>query len=806
MFTNIIKVTLRTLYREKIYATINIAGLSIAIACCIILGLYIRSELTYDRHNLKHKQIYRIVKQQILGEKLSDLAMVPHLLGPFLKKDFPDVKEFVRFTRAGETHIFRYEGNAFYWKNTYYADKSVFDVFTHRIVYGDPGTSLTDATSIAVSESFSRKYFGGENPVGKLISDDAFTYKIKVVFADIPENTHLKYDVLLPYRSNNLNKADAYNRSLDILYRMSDYTYLLMPEEYDIKEFDMISDSIYNRYIAEKLKKITQMWRCWLQPLSDTHFNTGLAMDLDTVNYYYLYGFIAVAVFIILVACINYINLAIARASKRAKEVGMRKVLGSGRKNLIIQFIGESVFFSLFALFLGLAMAEACLKLTSLNELLGKSLSLDFMSEPALFLWMFLISLCFGIISGIYPALHLSSIRPVSAMPAQYKIGKYSIRLRELLVLIQFIISICIIICTLVMFMQMHYIANKPLGFKKENRLIVTLRGADLIDKVPVIKNEILKNKDIIGASLCSSIIGKSSSMMGISDGKKPLPPFYYMRVDKDFIKVMGLELSSGSDFTEDSSRDYILNEAMAREMGWEEPIGKRYFPGNGSENAPGKVIGVVKDFHISSLYDRVGTFMFQLFHGTQNYSNGDRQNMIYNLVINLNTKNKSKTIKYLEKIFEEFDSEHPFEFRFLDDILNQMYFSDQHLMKLIGIFAIVCILISCLGLFGLTAFSTEQRTKEIGTRKVLGATTWQIITIFSKRILLLVLAGAVFASLGAYYAMDEWLTRFAFKIDIELWVFFVSTTVVALLAFIAVAAQAFSAAQANPVKALRYE
>jgi putative ABC transport system permease protein len=320
---------------------------------------------------------------------------VSHELGPLLKKEFPVVKDFVRFSFAGEKHLFHHGDNAFYWENTYYADNSVFKVFTHKIIYGDPASALIDKTSIAVSESFARKYFGDENPIGKLISDDVFIYKISVVFADLPENTQFKYDVLLPHKEN----ADPLKRPKNVLLGSSDVTYLLMPEGYKVSDFDKISESLFERYMDERYKQFLQGRKFWLQPITDIHlkkYGTGMG----TVHYY-LYAFSAVAVFILLVACINYINLAIARATKRSKEVGMRKILGSDREKLIFLFTGESVFFSLISLFLGLALAEACLKLTTLNELIGKTLSLNIVNEPEIILWMIAITIVFRLLSGL---------------------------------------------------------------------------------------------------------------------------------------------------------------------------------------------------------------------------------------------------------------------------------------------------------------------------------------------------------------------------------------------------------------------
>ncbi len=807
MILNFIKVTLRTLYHEKVYASLNIVGLSIAIACCIILGLYIHSELTYDRSYIKHRQIYRVIKYNVFEDEGSNNPFVSQQLGSLLKNDFHEVLDSASFVIARPKHLFRYEGEAFYWDNTLYADNSVFNVFTHKIIYGDPASALIDASSIAVSESFSRKYFGDENPVGKLIEDDVSTYKISLVFEDLPENTSRKYDVLLSQRENELKNKDDFRKALDILYGYQAETYLLMPEGYNPDDFDKVSQMVYDRYVTgDYLKSRSQDWKIWIQPLSEIHLDKQL-YGLRTVHYY-LYGFLAVTVFILIVACINYINLAVARAAKRAKEVGLRKVLGSGRKSLIMQFTGESVFFSLVALFLGLVLAEACLRLTNLNDLIGKTLSLNFIAEPAIFFWMLVISIVFGFISGLYPAFYLSSIKSVSSVTTGFKAGKYSARLREGLVLIQFIISVCIIACTLLMFLQMHYITTKPLGFEKENRLMITLQGADLIDKVPVLKNELAKSKNIFGAAFCSSIIGRSSGGFMFNEGEM-VARYNTMDVDNDFIKVMGIDVISGKDFSHDNQEGFIVNETLVKKLGWG-TIGDSYYP-----NANlGKLLGVVKDFHHYPLHNAIDSFVFKRFKGTEETlsriregtSEEKRTSMIGYLILNINSANTPGTIKYIEETYEKFDPVHPIEFEFLDDVLNKMYLSEKNLMELIGVFASVCIFISCLGLFGLTAFSTEQRTKEIGTRKVLGATTWQIISMFSTRILLLVLGSSVFASLGAYYVMDEWLSRFAFKIDIEIWVFLASAAVVALLAFVAITSQAARAARSNPVEALRYE
>jgi putative ABC transport system permease protein len=396
----------------------------------------------------------------------------------------------------------------------------------------------------------------------------------------------------------------------------------------------------------------------------------------------------------------------------------------------------------------------------------------------------------------------------MSALVGSHQAGKGSIRLRQMLVLIQFTISVCVVACTLLMALQMQYVSSKELGFDKENRLVVTLRTADVIDKVPTIKKELLKNSSILGVSLCNEVLGNIQGLMGAAidnkDGVQEIMTVKAMQVAGDFLKVMGIELIEGRDFSKrlltDVGDSFLVNETMVKRMGWDQALGKHI------QN--GRVIGVVKDFHYDSLKNNLEPFVLRRFSGTQNVAPQNRNLMIQYLVLNLAEENLFQTLNFVEEKFAEFDPRHPFEFEFLDDYLDELYFSEQRLMKLIGIFAGICIFISCMGLFGLAAFTTEQRKKEIAVRKVLGASAGQVITMLARNILYLVLGGAVIASLISYYAMDEWLSDFAYRINMnkDLWVFLVSAAVAASVAFITIALQSFKTAQANPINALRYE
>ncbi len=806
-----IKAALRTFYREKSYAIINLSGLSLAIACCLILGLYLKGELTYDQHHKRYKEIYRVAGEYITSGNASKFAVTPVPLGPMLKENYPEVKDYVRFSRLGKVMI-RGDQKALYWEDLYAADPNVFSVFTHKILYGDPKTALRDPSSAAVSETFAKKYFGDANPIGKTIHAEIvpeIPRRITLVFRDLPENTHLKYNALFHFDGPRAGQNQRWN-----LFNIGLYTYLVMPENYKVNDFKAISTSFYNRFMADIGKQLGQTWDSWLQPLADIHLHSDITADLPTGNRYYIYGFAIVAVFILLVACINYVNLAIARAAKRAKEIGMRKILGISRSLLISRFLGEAVLFSLIAMVIGAAIVEIVLKLTPVNELLGRQLTLELKDDPVLLLWMLVLSLLVGLLSGLYPAFYLSSISPLSALVSDQGKLIAGFRLRELLVLVQFTVAVLVIACTLIMAMQMHYVSRKPLGFEKQNRVIVQLRGLDLIEKYQVLKNDLMKDSRITGVSISDGVIGTGSfSVLNSLAESESGPPgrviISNMSVGDDFPEVLGMDLAQGRSFSKklitDVGTTLLVNESLVKNRGWKNPLGKRIRLG--SNFIDGKVIGVVKDFHVRSLHSTVEPFVFYPYSGDfRNVSPEVRAAVQYPCVIGITGQDVPQTLKYLQDKFAQYDPKHPFEYEFLDEVIDELYLSEERLMKMTGIFSAICIFISCMGLFGLAAFTTEQRSKEIGIRKALGASASQIILMLSRKILLLVLIGAAAASIAAYYAIEEWLAGFAYRVGINPLVFVVSTTVVLVVAFITVALQSYKTAQANPALMMRYE
>jgi putative ABC transport system permease protein len=808
-----IKAAVRTFYREKSYALINLSGLSLAIACCLILGLYLRSELTYDRHHLRYKQIFRVSNEFTTSGSPNSFAVTSIALGPLLKENYPEVKDYVRLRRPDEKILIRSGDKSFYWSDVYLSDPNVFDIFTHKIIYGDPKTALKDPSSAAVSQKFAQRYFGDANPIGKTIHADlapAVPRKITLVFQDLPENTHMKYSALF-----RLDEPPANIAPRDLLFGISLYTYLLMPENYDVNDFAAISKSFFARFMEERGKTGHMTWKSWLEPLARIHLYSDAPYDLPRGNRYYVYGFAAVAAFILIVACINYVNLAIARGARRAKEIGMRKILGVPRYQLIFRYLGESIIFAAIAMVFSIFLVEVAVRLTPINDLLGKSLRLGLMEEPILLAWMAGLGLFVGLFAGFYPAFYLSSISPLSALASTHGGKSGGFRLRELLVLVQFTVSVIVIACTMIMALQMRYISNKPLGFSKENRVLITLRGLDVIEKYPIIKNELSKNSHILGVSEGSAMISTGQAfpinvaMMDNKDNVMETAPMTHMQVADDFMEVMGMQLAAGRDFSKryltDVGASFVVNETMVKARGWKEPLGRRIGLGQFS----GKVIGVVKDFHFKSLHDSVEPFAMYRFN--DNFENIPAETRAQigiqrTMVVKLTGTEIQETLKFLQQKFSGYDPKHPFEYTFLDDAIDKLYLSENRLMKMTGIFSGICIFISCLGLFGLASYATEQRSREIGIRKVLGASILQIILMLARSILWLVLAGSIVASIIAYYAIDEWMAGFAYRTDIHLWVFFASAAIVIAVAFITIALQSYKTARTNPALTLRYE
>jgi putative ABC transport system permease protein len=814
---NYLLVLFRNLGREKLYTSINIAGLALGLASCLILGLYLKSELTYDRHYKGYENIYRVENDYTASGKSEKLAITSDALGPVIAAEYPDrIKAYVRLrdnTNEGGISMRRVDQpeKVYYWQHSYFVDQNIFEVLPVKVLAGDPKTALVDGDTIAISETVAKKYFGNENPIGKtMTSDSGNANKITLVFADLPANTHMKYDFLWSFNRAflKLNDNPTARRAQLASPSARTYTLLVMHPSFKPAEWKRMSEDFYKKYMEELLKSANIQWRSWLQPLADVHLNSEVNYDQPNGNRSYIYGCAAVALIILVIACINYMNLATARATRRARSVGFRKILGASRWSLALQFLGEALFFTLIALVLAAVIVQVLLKYTPINTLMDGKVALDLLHDPKLALWLVASALGIGLLSGLYPAFYLSSWAPLTALAGRQPAGKGSLHMREFLVLVQFTISAAAIACTLLMVAQMHYVKNRPLGFERDNRLMVSLRGAATIEKIPAIRNELLADSSIRGVAVAQQTpadgdrSGVGLVQLESNSGAMERQLMSVLQLGEDYEKVLGLKITQGRDLSSrlltDIGTNMLVNESLVKSMGWTEPLGKRVLDG--------RVVGVVRDFNYKSLKFRVEPLvMRKLSNDMSGVNETNKPFQQRHLILDITGADVGRTLAFVEKVMSGADPRHPFEYRFLDEALDAQYKAELSLTKLIGIFAGVSIFIACMGLFGLAAFTTEQRSREIGTRKVLGATAWQIVGLLARRILVLVLVAAVLASVASWFAIDEWLAGFAYRADINPLIFLLAAVAAAAVAFITVAAQSWRTASADPVNALRY-
>jgi len=812
MWRSFAKTTLRALCRDWAYTVINIVGLAIGMACCILLGVYLYNELTYDQHHENHDRVYRVAIEFTIDGRANRFALSSAYLGPVISANYPEIEAFVRiqplagFTAGGGLaadgeRFIRHGNMGMSWADVYAADSSIFDVFTHDIVFGDERTALSNPDSVAVSQSFAQKYFGDANPLGKILTFDGGEQKtVTLVFADLPDNTHLKYDVLLPY--DDLPTVPADSRWF---WSAETFTYLLLPENYAVASFDSISSGIFERYMTDHANYLNGTWRAWLEPLADIHYSSKLDNDRPSGNRHFLYGLVTAGAFILLIACINYVNLTTARATTRSKEIRVRKLLGASRWSLGLQFLAEAVLLSFIALIVAVFVLQPVLAFTSIPQLLGGSVTLAPDEFPGAFAIVVGSTLLVGILSGIYPALYLSSSTPLTA-PSSARSGNTRV-FREVLVLVQFTASIAIVACTAIMVSQLKFVGDLPLGFEKENRLVVTLRGLDVIERIPSLRNELKRDPGVLEVTATDYLVGITTLNTFFetenNDGEMVSVTTHMMPVAGNYIEAMGMDIVAGRDFSPEEPRNstIIVNEAVVRYMGWDEPIGK--LMGRRGRT----VIGVVGDFNFKSLHEPVQPIaIYQYRSNFDSVREQDRPFEDRYLIVHVAPENLDRTLGFMEKTLADFGSVHPFRYRFLEDILDELYSSEERLIKIVSALSMISVLVACLGLLGLTAFSTAQRTKEIGIRRVLGATTAEIVLLLNRRILVLVLLGALIASFTAHVVMDAWLYAFAHRMSIGPGVFVISTAVVLGAAFAAGAMQSIRAAQGHPVTALRYE
>lgn len=810
MFKNYFRIAMRQLLKQKMYSVIKIGGFALSIAACLLISLYIKDELSYDKNWANSDRIYRVTGEYNIDGKTLTGADWPAPMAKALRDEFPEVEKSGRFLSAplfdgaGSNQVRSTDAqqNSFE-KGFSYADQDMLDILQVPMIYGDRAHALSEPNTMVISKSKADKYFPGQNPVGKLMilnNDNTKVYKIGGVMQDFPTTSHIHYDFLLTMTGHELWPGEQ------TTWMASNYpVYVLLKQGTDTAQFQAKLKSILTKYYVPALKaggdltgvEIAKKARLMIQPISDIHlYSSDIEDGLEKSDIKFVWLFGAIAAFILVIACINFINLATAKSANRAKEVGLRKVVGSHRGGLVRQFLTESLLFSVLSFVLGLLIAM--LLLPYFNDLSGKSLIIPWTAW-----WLLPVmigsSVIIGVIAGLYPSFYLSSFKPIDVLKGQLSKGSRNAVLRNGLVVFQFTTSIILIIGTLVIYNQTQYILNKNAGFDKDQVLLV--QGTNTLgDKTEAFKNELLKSSQIKSVSV--------SDYLPISGTKRDGNTFYKegkmkedigvgsqkWRVDYDYLKTMGMHMIQGRYFSKDMASDSgatVINKTMADKLGLKNPIGQRIV--NGWETWT--VIGVMDDFNFESMRQDVGPLCLVL--------GGNNSSIIS---VKISGADIKSVINYVSSVWKNFAPNQPVRYTFLDESFANMYADVQRTGSIFTSFAILAIIIACLGLFALSAFMAEQRNKEIGIRKVLGASVSGITAMLSKDFVKLVFISIVIATPVAYWAMTKWLQDFAYRISISWWMIAAAGLAAILIALITISFQSIKAALMNPVKSLRSE
>lgn len=794
MLKNYLKVALRNIKNHKIYSFVNIFGLSVGMACCILIFFYINQELSYDKYHQDAGQIYRVAMKISRDSAELETARVSAPLVPAIRENFPEVESATRFqTMDWRRNLVEYEEKKFYETSVMVADNNIFDVLTIPFLRGEPKNALTRPGTVVVSLDMAYKYFGQMNPIGEMIDIWGRPFEITGVVSTAPENTHVKYGFIL-----SLNGFER-TWNLDNWGWTGFYAYLKLRRGVNPQVFERKIQNIANLYIPEKLNEWGQAFDYYLQPLAKIHLHSNLSTEVEAPgNLAYLFIFSAIGFLILLLSIINYVNLTTARSSHRSKEVGIRKVVGAQQSQLARQFIGESfltVFFSMAG-----SVLLVLLALPLFNNLTGKSFTPQYMLQPGLFLVLLILTLFVGMSGGSYPAILLSIFKPAGILKGTLQVHSGGNKLRKILVLGQFTVTIFLVIGSLLVFRQIQYMKNMYLGFEKEQKIIVPVQFNNNYESV---KDEFLKYPSISDATACWSVPGRTTNTIEarlIGEAVDMAQSMNFLYVDPDFIPSYKIEMAAGRAFQKESPSDvedtFILNETAAKAFGFvspDEALGKRMYEG-GSGNV-GTIIGVTQDFHFEGLQSKVEPLVLQF-----------RPNYFVNLSLTVHTESIQDTLVFIENKWNELGLGNLYNYFFLDEDFNRQYGSEEKVGRLAFVFTVLAVFISCLGLVGLSSFTAEQRTKEIGIRKILGATTPNILLLLIKEFTIWVIAANVLAWPAIYFVMNGWLNDFAYRAKMSLGIFVISGTVMLLLSLLTVGAQSIKTALSNPVDSLRYE
>lgn len=792
MIKNYLKIAWRNLWKNKVFSLINISGLTIGITVCMMIFLFIMNEFSVDSFHKNGENIYRVMRNFEANNQ-----SVPYLSGPYataLKTDFPqEIKEAVRVMPTNG--LISFDNTSFNEKKVYLADTGFFEMFSFPLLRGNPSTALKEPGSIVLSESTAKKYFGSiDNAMGKVVQmDKQLQLKVTAISKDVPSNSHLDFDVVVPL--SNYFEYDWF----DVWVNNNNFTYVLLNDHVDEKQLEKKFPAFMQKYMGKEMERMGMLVSLSLTPLKDIYFEPASAFDnVKHGDKRIVYIFLSIAVLILLIACINFMNLSTIRAVERSKEVGLRKVLGALRNNLVAQFIGESFLLTIIACLLAVGLLQLLMPLY--NQLLGHTLSISWSSWP---IYAFLLSIIIivGFLAGSYPAFFLSAFQPIQALKGKLQLGKGGSFFRQALVVVQFTISVLLIIGTIIIMNQMNFVKSKDLGYNEEHIVVVPINNDDIAIGSTTFKNQLESKSNIASVSLMSGEPSGFFDMMSFEvEGQndqvwKSRTEF----ADFEFVKTLGLKIIAGRDFSSqfptDSTDAVLINRTASAQLGFspEQAIGK-WIKNVYRDSTRRRIVGVVEDFNFLSLKEKMDALVIS--------PGRDRRVAL----IKLKAGNVSNSLASIKEVYSKVAPVYPFEYSFLDQKFDEVYKIDLRQQKILTIFSCLAIFIACLGLFGLTSFTATKRTKEIGVRKVLGSSVSDIVLLLSKDLLKPVVISMLIAIPLGYYLMHNWLENFAYRTALHWWIFLIAVVITIVIALITVSFKAIKAAVANPVNSLRSE
>lgn len=805
MLKNYLKIAWRNLLRKKVYSAINITGLAVGVACCVLITMYVQDELSYDRYNTNINNIYRVlhayrnikdvdVKAPPSPQEYQVWGNAP--VGAALSADFPEVKKVTQFT-SPFTYLLEHNDRRFQQDGLLFADSATFDIFSWRMLAGNPKKALETPYSIVLTKSTAQKYFGNENPVGQTLrAEGQFALNVTGVMEDVPANSHFTFNGLVSMNTFRQMRPGIFSEWGYIDF----YTYFIVPEHTDMKTMEAKIPGFVARHVP---KDDNETYTLAFEPLAAAYLHSQAGRQPGvTGNLSNVYIFSLIAVFILLIACINFINLSTARSMERAREVGVRKAVGAYQKGLVYQFLTESILLSLIAVVLAIVLVLVALP--AVSEISGKPLNWRLLLSLKLAPAILCMPLILGLLAGSYPAWVLARFRPVEVLKGQFRSSGNGVILRKALVVIQFSLSVALIAGTAIVYSQLKHLRSHTLGFRQDQMLVINYAGDDKVNQsIDAVKAALARNPAVQSITASRAVPGdffpNASTLVELRNGdmKVETPALY--EVDYDFIPAYEMKMAAGRaysrDFPSDVEQSLLLNEAAAKLYGYAKPediIGKRFE----QWGRKGQVIGIVKDFNYQSLHKKVEPLVIRM---APSY-------VLNKISLRIKTDNLPQTIKELEKTWSSLAPHRPFLYTFLDQAFNLQYKQDEHFGELFAAFAALTIFIACLGLFGLATYATEQRVKEIGIRKVLGASVSSIISLLSSDFIRLVLIAIVIATPAVWWAMQQWLQSYAYRIEIQWWMIGLAGILAVTTAMITVSFLAMKAAFMNPIKALKTE